>query len=144
MAKQITTSITINASRATVWKILTDFEKYPDWNPFIKSVSGAVKVGNQIKIKLQGMTFKPVVLTLTENAELKWLGHFWFKGLFDGEHRFHITENADGTTQFEQTEKFSGIFVKLLSRTIEKDTTQGFEDMNRALKLRAENEASRT
>ena len=138
MTKQITTSITINASSAKVWQILSDFDKYPDWNPFIKSVSGNVQVGNQIKIKLQGITFKPVVLSLTENSELKWLGHFWFKGLFDGEHRFHLTENADGTTHFEQSEKFSGILVKFLSKTIDKDTKQGFEEMNSALKLRAE------
>ncbi|MCB0703645.1 MAG: SRPBCC family protein, partial [Ignavibacteriae bacterium] len=62
MEKQIKTSITINASKEKIWKILTDFENYPEWNSFIKSVTGEVKVGNQIQIKLQGMTFKPVVL----------------------------------------------------------------------------------
>jgi len=49
MAKQIKTSITINASKESVWKILMDFENYPEWNSFIKSVSGDVKVGNQIQ-----------------------------------------------------------------------------------------------
>ena len=138
MAKQIETSITINASKEKIWKILTDFEKYPEWNPFIKSVTGEVKVGNQIQIKLQGMTFKPMVLTLKENTELKWLGYLWFKGLFDGEHKFKLTDNGNGTTNFEQSENFSGILVKLFAKSLDKDTKNGFEQMNKELKLRAE------
>ena len=138
MAKQIKTSITINASKEKIWKILTNFENYPEWNSFIKSVTGEVKVGNQIKIKLQGMTFKPIVLTFNENAELKWLGHLWFKGLFDGEHKFKLTDNGNGTTNFEQNENFSGILVKLFAKSLDKDTKYGFEQMNRELKLRAE------
>jgi len=138
MAKQIKTSITINASKEKVWKILTEFKKYHEWNSFIKSVTGDVKVGNQIVIKLQGMTFKPVVLTFEENTELKWLGHLWIKGLFDGEHKFKLTVNGKGMTKFEQSEKFSGILVKLFSKSLDKDTKNGFEQMNKELKCRAE------
>ncbi len=138
MAKQIKTSITINASKEKVWKILTDFENYNQWNSFIKSVTGTLKVGKHIKVELQGMTFKPVVLTFNENSELKWLGHLWFKGLFDGEHKFKLTDNGNGTTNFEHSENFSGILVKLFSKKIDKDTKNGFEQMNKELKLRAE------
>ena len=138
MAKQIKTSITINASKEKIWKILTDFENYPEWNSFIKSVTGEVKVGKQIKIKLQGMTFKPIILIFNENSELKWLGRLWFKGIFDGEHKFKLTDNGNGTTNFEQSEIFSGILVKLFSKSLDKDTKNGFEQMNKELKLHAE------
>ena len=138
MTKYIKTSITINASKERVWQILTDFEKYPEWNSFIKSVSGKVSVGRRIEIKLQGMTFKPTVLCFNKNIELKWLGHLWFKGLFDGEHKFHITENENGSVHFEQSEKFNGALVKLFSKRLDKDTKEGFEQMNRELKARAE------
>lgn len=138
MAKQIKTAITINASKEKIWEILTDFENYNQWNSFIKSVTGTLKVGNQIKVELQGMTFKPVVLTLNENSELKWLGHLWFKGLFDGEHKFKLTDNGNGMTIFEHSENFSGILVKLFSKSLDKNTKNGFEQMNKELKLRAE------
>ena len=138
MAKQIKTSITINASKEKIWKILTDFENYPEWNSFIKSVTGEVKVGKQIKIKLQGMTFKPIILIFNENSELKWLGRLWVKGIFDGEHKFKLTDNGNGTTNFEQSEIFSGILVKLFSKSLDKDTKNGFEQMNMELKLHAE------
>ena len=68
MAKQIKTSININASCETIWNILTDFERYPDWNPFIKSILGDVKVGNRVKIKVQDMVFKPKILTFNKNS----------------------------------------------------------------------------
>ncbi|MFD1294981.1 SRPBCC family protein [Lutibacter holmesii] len=140
MTKQIHTSITINASKEKIWKILTDFDNYSKWNPFIKSVTGEVKTGNKIKIELQGMTFKPVVLTFTKNNELKWLGHFWFKGIFDGEHKFKLTDNGNGSTNFEQSERFSGVLVKLFSNKLDTNTKNGFEEMNKELKFQAENQ----
>jgi hypothetical protein len=84
------------------------------------------------------MTFKPIVLTLNQNTELKWLGNLWFRGLFDGEHKFYLTDNGNGTTNFEQSENFSGILVKILTKSLEKETKNGFEKMNKELKLRAE------
>lgn len=93
MIKQIKTSIQINATKEAVWNVLMDFEKYSEWNSFIKSVTGKVEVGNIFQVKLQGMTFKPKVLTLNKSSEFKWLGHLLFKGLFDGEHRFFLIDN---------------------------------------------------
>ena len=138
MAKQINTSIKINASKEKIWEILTDFEKYPEWNPFIISISGTLKVGKRLTIKLQGMSFNPVLLVVNRNVELKWLGHFWIKGLFDGAHKFLLTENIDGSINFEQSERFSGILVGFFSKSINKHTKDGFKKMNMELKLRAE------
>ena len=138
MAKYIRTAVDIAADKETVWNILTDFEKYAEWNPFIKSVSGEVKEGNRIKVTLQGMVFKPRVLSFIKNSEIKWLGHLWFKGLFDGEHSFHLSENSDGNIRFEQNERFKGILVKLFAKSLDRDTKKGFEEMNQALKQRAE------
>ena len=104
----------------------------------VKSVTGEVKEGNQIKVKLQGMTFKPVIQKFTKNTEFRWRGHFLFQGLFDGEHRFFLKDNGDGTTKFEHGEKFSGILVNLFSKSLDKDTKQGFIQMNKEIKLRAE------
>ena len=138
MTKQIKTSININATKEKVWEILMDFEKYPEWNPFIKSISGNIKIGNRIKVKLQGMAFTPTVVTLNKNIEFKWLGHLLLKGLFDGEHKFVLTDNGNGSINFEQSENFKGILVRLLSKSLDKDTKNGFEQMNNQLKIRAE------
>lgn len=140
MAKHINTSIQINSDLETVWNILTDFDAYPEWNPFIKSIEGEVAEGNRITAKIGGMTFKPKVLVYQEKKEFKWLGHLWVKGLFDGEHRFILTQNKDGV-HFEQSEKFTGILVPLFAKSLDIDTVKGFKDMNEKLKTRCENDS---
>jgi uncharacterized protein YndB with AHSA1/START domain len=53
MAKEIKTEILINATPEKVWSILTSFDNYPNWNPFIKSIKGEVKVGNMITARIE-------------------------------------------------------------------------------------------
>ncbi|GAA5038754.1 hypothetical protein GCM10011506_36990 [Marivirga lumbricoides] len=143
MTKQIETSIRIKASSETVWDILTDFEKYPQWNPFIKSVKGEVKEGNNIEVRIEppgakGMTFKPKVLAFKPQKEFKWLGNLWVKGLFDGEHAFFLTAHKDGSTTLVQSEKFKGILVPLFSNMLDNNTLKGFQQMNEKLRELAE------
>jgi hypothetical protein len=143
MAKEIKTEILINATPEKVWSILTNFDNYPNWNPFIKSIKGEVKVGNKITVRIEppeakGMTFRPKILTLETNKELKWIGHLLFTGLFDGEHKFELIDNGDGTTTFRQNEKFKGILVPLFKKQLDNNTKKGFEEMNKKLKELAE------
>ena len=139
MKKEIKTEILIHASCQKVWSELTNITDYPNWNPFITSIVGELKIGNKIKARLQppgaqGMTFTPTILTLEPNKEFKWLGHLWVPGLFDGEHSFTLQEMENGTTLFIQSEKFNGILVPLLKKMIEGNTIQGFHLMNQKLK----------
>ena len=127
MAKEIKTEILINATPEKVWSILTNFENYPNWNQFIKSIKGDVKVGNKITARIEPpeakeMTFKPKILTLETNKELSWIGHLLFVGLFDGEHKFELIDNRNGTTTFRQNEKFKGILVPLFKKQLDNNT----------------------
>ena len=140
MAKEIKTEILIYASPGKIWSILTNFDNYPSWNPFIKSIKGEVKVGNKITARIEppeasGMTFKPKILTLETNKELSWLGHLLFAGLFDGEHKFELIDNGNGTTTFVQSEKFRGILVPLFKKQLSKITLLShFTSTERALR----------
>ncbi len=143
MGKEIKTEILINASPAKIWAILTNFEAYPNWNPFIKSIKGEAKIGNTIIARLEppkasGMTFKPTILAFEENKEFRWMGHLFIPGLFDGEHIFELIENGNGTTTFLQREKFNGILVPLFKKMLDNNTVNGFNEMNKKLKELAE------
>ena len=143
MTAEIKTEIAINASPAKVWEVLTDFGNYPSWNPFIKSVTGPVKVGNKITARIEppeasGMTFKPTILAFEPNKELRWLGKLLFTGLFNGEHKFELFDTGNGTSRFVQSEKFNGILVPLFKKQLNDNTKRGFEAMNRKLKEMAE------
>jgi hypothetical protein len=145
LAKEIKTEILIHATPERVWSILANFENYPNWNPFITTIKGDVKVGNKITARIEppetkGMTFKPRILTLEKDKELKWLGHLLVAGLFDGEHKFELIDNGNGTTTFWQSEKFKGILVPLFKKQLDTNTKKGFEEMNRKLKELAEQE----
>lgn len=144
MATKINTEIKINCSPERVWKMLTEFEKYPEWNPFIISLTGIPKVGNNICATIispnnKEMTFKPKVLKFKNEKELRWKGKLLFKGLFDGEHYFKLIANDDNSTTFVHGEIFTGLLVPLLKKQLSSDTMQGFIDMNKALKEKCEN-----
>ena len=137
-ALEISTQINIAATAVRVWAVLTDFESYPEWNPFIPEVSGAPTEGSQLTVKIQPadggvMIFKPTVLVAEPARELRWLGRVVVPGLFDGEHRFVITPQDDGTSHIEHAESFSGMLLPLFRGTINRNTRRGFEAMNTAL-----------
>lgn len=95
MTKKVTTQISIKAKPEKVWDILTNFENYSKWNPFIVNISGDQKEGIKLKVVISPngpggskMKFKPEILSFKENKEFIWRGKALFSGLFDGEHRF--------------------------------------------------------
>lgn len=147
MTRQLITGIEIDAPPNIVWEVLTDFKHFDQWNPFIRSVTGEATEGTKLQVQIQppggnGMTFRPVVLVAEADRELRWLGRFLFPGVFDGEHRFQIEQLSDRRVRLTHSEAFSGLLVPFLWRSLDTQTRKGFEEMNQALKLRAENYSS--
>ena len=141
--KELHSEVEINAPAERVWQLLTDFASYPQWNPFIRSISGEPATGERLEVRIEppdgrGMTFKPTVLNAEPNRELRWLGHLLVPGLFDGEHSLAIQPLEENRVRFVQREAFRGLLVPLFSRSLDNNTRRGFEKMNRALKERAE------
>jgi hypothetical protein len=142
-AHHLHTEIEIDASAQRVWAVLSDFASYPQWNPFIRSVVGTPSQGTRLQIELQpsggkAMRFSPVVLAAEAERELRWLGRLVLPGVFDGEHLFLIEPLSESKVRFQQSERFSGFLVGFLRASLNGDTKRGFEEMNRALKTRAE------
>jgi hypothetical protein len=141
--KELHSEIEIQAPAERVWQALTDFAAFPEWNPFMRRASGQIKTGAKLDIYLQptggsGMRFRPTVLKAEPNRELRWLGHLLIPGLFDGEHILKIEPLGPDRVRFIQHEIFKGLLVPVLASSLDKDTLRGFEEMNRALKARAE------
>src|SRR5215210_600134 len=141
--KELHTEIEIDAPAERVWRLLTDFASYPRWNPFIRTISGRPVPGERLEVRLEppggrGMTFKPKVLDAEPKRAFRWLGRLLVPGLFDGEHSFAIEPLEENRVRFVQREEFKGLLVPLFARSLETNTQRGFEEMNHALKGRAE------
>lgn len=139
----IKTEIEIAAPPERVWSILLDFPAHPEWNPFVRSITGNPKPGERLVVFIQpqggrGMTFRPTVLVAAANREFRWLGRFILPGILDGEHYFQIIPITPNRVRFLQGEKFSGVLVPLAKSGLEGGTKAGFIAMNEALKARAE------
>lgn len=141
--KVVYTEIVINASVDRVWNILTDFENYPAWNPFIKQIQFHKSGQERLSIIMQPegskpMKFTPKVLQYHKNVELRWIGKLGVSYLFDGEHTFKLIDNHNGTTTFVQYERFRGILIPFTKKMLDVNTKNSFEAMNKALKEIAE------
>lgn len=140
MKKQIQTQIHIQAPVNIVWKILMDFQNYPEWNPFICHISGEPQVGRQLQLEIcppdsSAMKFSPKVLECIKNQSFIWKGKLLINGIFDGQHQFTLQEQAEGSTLLIHEEYFSGILVRWIDLS---KTEKGFQLMNDTLKKRAE------
>lgn len=142
MGHRIDTTIDIAAEPAVVWSVLTDVERYEEWNPFIVSSTGAVEVGGRLTNRMlppggKAMTFRPRVTAVEPARVFEWLGRLVAPGVFDGRHRFAL-DAVPGGTRLHHSESFSGLLVPLLRRSLDTRTRAGFVAMNEALKARAE------
>lgn len=143
MSKHLRTHVDIQASPERVWQVLTDFAAYPQWNPFLVRASGEPVQGKRLTIRMQpvggrAMTFRPTVREATPPRRLRWLGHLLLPGIFDGEHSFTIEPLADGGVRLVQEERFRGVLVPLIAKSLDRHTLPAFEQMNQAIKQRAE------
>lgn len=140
--KNIRTEILINRDITNVWDVLMNFESYPKWNPFIRSISGEPKLGNRLIVTInpsggKGMTFKPKILTFEPNKEFRWKGKLGINGIFDGEHYFILEYLDKNKTKFIHGEIFSGILVYFAGKMLDK-TEKGFQIMNESIKNECE------
>jgi hypothetical protein len=137
----IHTSVEIDAPVMTVWSVLTDFEAYPEWNPYTR-IEGVPRAGERLRVSPgpeagRAPTFRPRVL-VADGRELRWLGHLYVSGLFDGEHSFVVEELEEGSSRLTQSEAFSGLLAGLVLRFVGEETEANFRGVNEALKDRAE------
>ena len=140
--KVLCTEIEIRATPDKVWQVLTNLDKYPEWNPFIHRATGKATVGEKVDITFTSgskeMTLHCTVIKVEPNKELCWKYHVALPVLFSGEHSFIIEQVESSKIRFIDREKFSGLLVQTQAKDIDTNSKQGFEAMDKALKARAE------
>lgn len=138
--KSIKTAIHIDASPQTVWAVMDDLERYPEWNRLTPDLAGRTTVGSVVR----GTLIKPdsprIPLAPTINAivgarEFRWLTDV--PG-FRAEHYFFLAPDGNGGTELAHCEDFDGAVIAERWAGIEASSPPAFNGMNRDLKARAE------
>ena len=137
--KELTTEIQINSSPEILWKVITDFKNYYQWNPILQKIKGEPLIGKQLEIHLSTVggkkrVYHPKVIKITPNHELRWKGTFFFSQIFSGERIFLIEKLSENKVNFVNKEIFSGIGVRFTSPKMEDEIVASFKKMNEALK----------
>lgn len=141
--KELVTEIQINSTPETIWRVITDFKNYYQWNPILQKINGEAEIGNQLEIHLQTIggknrVYHPKVIKITPNYELRWKGTFFLPQIFSGERIFLIEKLSDNKVNFVNKEIFSGIGLKLVSQKTGDDILASFKKMNEALRKTVE------
>lgn len=142
----IETHETIDASPEQVWEVISDLEGFEKWNPVIVSVEGRAVVGENIAFRmvLPGggkSRHEPKIIEATPHQALRWEGTVGAAFLARAVHEF-LLRPVEGGTSLTQKETFTGLLVPLVKGTL-KRTEEGFNEMNRALKVHVEDRVAR-
>lgn len=143
---EVKTEIKINATPETVWKHLTAFEKYSEWNPGLSvEIPMQVGAGGRIKVRAQGLPpfGSPIKMEkVTHARDLAWRGSLpGLSFVMWGFHWFHLEKNDDGTL-LRHGEQFGGFLATLLWPLLGSRLERAYQQMNEALKKRCQQDGT--
>jgi hypothetical protein len=139
-SRSFATLTTIDAPREEVWSIVTDFESYPRWNPYMRSVRGRAALGETLDVRLappggEEDEVSAEVFVYKPPRKLRWQSRLVVPGLRDVEYEVIVAPAGPNRAQVVQRIRYEG----LLAPFVEGASAQsGLESMARALERRAE------
>jgi hypothetical protein len=142
--KTVRTEIIINAPPQTVWSILDDLDRYPEWNRVLPTAKGRTTVGQLLdaSVAFPGMPepqpFAPELLRIVGVRELRWVTTMGGDQGYRAEHWFILTPLGGGMTHLKHCESFEGPAIEFIWPMMDTTGRQAYEEMNQSLKARAE------
>jgi uncharacterized protein YndB with AHSA1/START domain len=131
--------IDVAAPPDVVWEVLTDFDRWQEWNPEVKSMSfdGPLAPGAMFRWKSGPGTIVSTVEEIDRPRYIRWRGRTLSISAIH-EWRF---EGRDGGTHVETDESFSGMLARLLRGSLQKQLDRALEEGLGHLKREAERRA---
>lgn len=129
--------VNILADASRVWGLLTDAEGFPRWNSTVSGIEGRIQEGERFRLRVPGTdrTFTPRVSGVVPQERMTWTGGF--APVFKGVRTFMLKGRTDGSTDFSMSERFSGLMLPLVKRSMP-DLGPVFERFASDLKREAE------
>lgn len=137
---------TVKAQPQTIWSILADNEKYPQWNPFTPEAKTTFVVGSPIEFKVRLFRELPQFLypqkeTIARfdlNDTMCWQSTIINDMFFKSYRCINLQVIADGNTRVTNAMIYTGLTAEVMQLFTSGSVNNGFEDLSNALKTRAE------
>lgn len=132
----------IDAPRETVWSVITDLDKYPDWNPFMVECQSSLEEGAPIHMKVRvlpgiNQPQKETIRQIEHARRFSYGIRLPLNALHSD--RYHYLEAlADGTTHYVSRFELGGWISPLVKLLLGSRLRKGFTHMTDALAERAE------
>jgi hypothetical protein len=139
----VRSEIEIAAPASRVWEILTDLERYPDWNPFTPKVESTLEVGAAVHLhtRLRSERLAHRVETVTEHVpgeRVCWGMTLGARFVLAAERRQILTPLELDRTRYLTDDRISGMLTPIVMAFWGEAMQRGFDDVAAALKKRAE------
>lgn len=137
--------IEIDAPPDEVWKALTDFDAYGEWNPYVQRLEGDLAPGGTFTLIIiqenweQPLTLHPTMVTFDAPDALGWHGTAIVTGVLETDHFFRLEPIGADRTRLLHAEEFRGwLAYRIDDEEHHRHTRAAFRAMNEALAARVE------
>jgi hypothetical protein len=106
-------SIDIRSNPSTVWKLISDIPRWPEWASQISSakLAGELQKGTEFQWKSNGMKINSTLQTVDPVKNLSWTGKaLWIRA----EHIWELQALPDGGTRVTTSESMAGFLIRYI------------------------------
>ena len=135
-------TIDIAASPQTVWSVIDDIDRYPEWNPIVPRIAGRTTVGERLSGELvipdmPTPPLTPMITRIVAGREFRWKSVIPGAQGFSAEHIFILEPKGEGTKLIHR-EVFDGPAASHLAEPIRLFVAPAYRNFDVQLKARAE------
>ena len=109
-------AVVIQAPRAAIWSLLTDFQQYETWNPYVTRGSGTLAEGSEVSLTLRpkggdATTRSAEILVLHPRRKFEWRTRRLLPGVLDYEQVFRILPLGGERWRVVQEARIEGLLA---------------------------------
>lgn len=134
--------VTIQASAATVWEVITDFARYGDWNPFVLQCKSSLQPGEAIDMKVALMSRPQQQREYIKSCDAGRGFVYCMKpfpvGALSSLRSHDIQPDGDTSCTYRSHFQLEGWMMPVVRGLLGKRLEAGFEGMTEAIRDRAE------
>lgn len=149
-AKNIVTSITveIDAPVSVVWQVLTDLDRYPEWNPFTARIDSTFKLGDPVHLHIPTpgktpadgklMVYTEYLVAFEPEQLLSWEKRPTEDDKNAARRDQYLEKISEEKTRYFNTDIFLGVNQDSIMKLSGAWVQMSFDNVARALKKQAE------